>query len=41
MSIEALQAYFGEKQGNYIKYLCDLHKEPDSWQIEAQDRRGV
>lgn len=34
MSIEALELFFQEKQGNYIKYFCGLHGEPDRWQQE-------
>lgn len=40
-SFEALQAYFDEKQGRYIRYLCDQNKEPEQWDEGQQGRLAV
>jgi hypothetical protein len=32
-SISELEAFFSERQSNTV-HLCNLHKEPDSWQYD-------
>jgi hypothetical protein len=38
-SLDALEVFYQERQGNTVHYLADLNKEPESWEEEQQGRR--
>lgn len=38
MNLDALESYFEERQGHYIRYFCELNKEPEKWE-EGKYRR--
>jgi len=39
-SLEELRGFFEMNSQHGVKYLCEIHTAPDSWQIEAQQDRG-
>lgn len=39
-SLDELRTFFEMHTQPGIKYLCELHTTPDSWQMEAQQGRG-